>query len=160
MTSCQQIVTSLVFFQFMANLEQSRSRIPDAQSVKFTFSLTAAFYLTKIENRTKKSLTQLSHYCFELWCHFCKKKNADFLQKDADISKTKRVLVLKVIFSETIYVCVNLRTKFQVSTIIITSFRQGGGGVFPPTSKRASKNPTQIRVKGVLLKLMTLWREG
>ena len=91
---------------------------------------------------------------------FLQKKNADFLQKDADISKTKRVLVLKVIFSETIYVCVNLRTKFQVSTIIITSFRQGGGGVFPPTSKRASKNPTQIRVKGVLLKLMTLWREG
>ena len=23
------------------------------------------FYLTKTENRTKKSLTQLSHYCFE-----------------------------------------------------------------------------------------------
>ena len=30
MMSCQQIVTSLSFLQFMANLEQSRSRIPDA----------------------------------------------------------------------------------------------------------------------------------
>ena len=29
------------------------------------FSLIATFYLTKIENRTKKSLTKLSHYCFE-----------------------------------------------------------------------------------------------
>ena len=30
MTSCQQIVTSLSFLRFMANLEQSGSRIPDA----------------------------------------------------------------------------------------------------------------------------------
>ena len=29
-TSCQQIVTSLFFFRFMVNLEQSGSRIPDA----------------------------------------------------------------------------------------------------------------------------------
>ena len=29
------------------------------------FSLTITFYLTKTENRTKKSLTKLSYYCFE-----------------------------------------------------------------------------------------------
>ena len=29
-TPCQQIVTPLSFFRFMANLEQSGSRIPDA----------------------------------------------------------------------------------------------------------------------------------
>ena len=29
MTSCRQFVTSLLFFRFMANLEQSRSWIPD-----------------------------------------------------------------------------------------------------------------------------------
>ena len=29
LTSCQKIVTSLSFFQFMVNLEQSRSWIPD-----------------------------------------------------------------------------------------------------------------------------------
>ena len=44
MMSCQQIVMSLLFFQFMANLEQSGSRIPDAWSVKVAFSLTAIFY--------------------------------------------------------------------------------------------------------------------
>ena len=34
MTSCQEIVTQLPFFQFMANLEQSGSRILDAESAK------------------------------------------------------------------------------------------------------------------------------
>ena len=34
-------------------------------SITLTFSLTVTFYLTKTESRTKKSLTQLSHYCFE-----------------------------------------------------------------------------------------------
>ena len=53
----------IVFFEFMANLEQSGSRIPDAQSGKLTFSLIVTFYLTTTENRTKRSLTQLSHYC-------------------------------------------------------------------------------------------------
>ena len=63
--SCRKIVTSLSFFQFMANLEQSGSQIPDAESAKLMFSLIVTFYLTKSENRTKKSLTQLSQYCFE-----------------------------------------------------------------------------------------------
>ena len=65
MTSCRQIVTQLSLFRFMANLEQSRSRFPDAWLVKLTFSLKITFYLTKTENRTKQSLTQLSYYCFE-----------------------------------------------------------------------------------------------
>ena len=65
MTSCQQIKTSLLIFQFMANLKQSGSRIPDAWSVKLTFSLMVIFYLTKTENRNKKPLTQLSYYCFQ-----------------------------------------------------------------------------------------------
>ena len=33
-------------------------------------------------------------------------KNTDFLQKNADTSKIKSAFVLKVIFSETTYVCV------------------------------------------------------
>ena len=74
--SCRQIVTSLSFFQFMANLEQSGSRIPDAQHVKLIFSLVGTFNLTKTENRTKKCLT--------------------FFQ----------FMVLKSMFSETTYVCV------------------------------------------------------
>ena len=54
MTPCRQIVTSLSFSRFMANLEQSRSLIPDAWSVKLTFYFMVAFSLTKTENRTKK----------------------------------------------------------------------------------------------------------
>ena len=40
-----------------------------------------------------------------------------------------------------------LHTKFQVSSIILASFRQGGGGNFAPPHFRAPKNPIQIRVK-------------
>ena len=64
-TSCQKIVTSVSFFQVMGNLQPSGNRIPHAWSVKLTFSLIVAFYLTKPENRTKKSPMQLSYYCFE-----------------------------------------------------------------------------------------------
>ena len=41
----------IVIFQFRTNLEQSGSRIPDAQSVKRMFILIVTFYLTKNENR-------------------------------------------------------------------------------------------------------------
>ena len=41
--------------------------------------------------------------------------------------------------------CIYLRAKFQVSSIIPTSFRQWV--VSPYTSKRTPKKPTQIRVK-------------
>ena len=49
-------------------------------------------------------------------------KNADFLQEISDVSKIKRVLTVKGI----------LCNKFQVSSIILTSFRQGDGGNFSP----------------------------
>ena len=65
MTLCQQIVTSLSFFRFLINLEQSGGRTPDTDSTEVMFSVTATFCITKTKNRTKKSLTQLSHYCFE-----------------------------------------------------------------------------------------------
>ena len=51
-------MTPFLFFQFMANLEQSGSRVPDAQSVKLIFSLAGTFYLKKTENRTRNSLRQ------------------------------------------------------------------------------------------------------
>ena len=65
MTSFLKIVTSLSFFKFLTNLEQSGGRIPDTKSGKIMFSITVTFFLAKTENRTKKYLTQLSHYCFE-----------------------------------------------------------------------------------------------
>ena len=58
-------LTSLSFFGFLTNLEQSGGRIPDTESVKVIFSVIVTFCLTETENRAKKSLTQLSHYCFE-----------------------------------------------------------------------------------------------
>ena len=60
MTSCQKIVTSLSFFGFLANLEQSRDRIPDTESAEVMFSITVIFCLTKTENRTK-NLEQSPH---------------------------------------------------------------------------------------------------
>ena len=64
-TSCQQILMSFSIFRFLANLQQSGSRIPDAWPRKITFLLIITFYFTKTESRTKKFLTQLSHYWFE-----------------------------------------------------------------------------------------------
>ena len=65
MASFWQIVTSLSFARFMANLQSSGSPISDTWSVKLTLPLTVTVYLTKAGNRTKKSPTQLSYYCFE-----------------------------------------------------------------------------------------------
>ena len=39
LTSCRKIMTSLSFFGFLANLEQSAGRIPDTESAKnYVFS--------------------------------------------------------------------------------------------------------------------------
>ena len=78
----------------MANTQPSGSQIPDAWSIKLTFSLIVTFYLTITENRTKTFL------------FFAKKKNNN---KNADISKINRVLVLKEILSETKYLFVTLK---------------------------------------------------
>ena len=53
-TSCQRIVTSLLFFQFMADLGQCRIQIPNVWSIKFKFSF-IVFYLTKTEKKTLKT---------------------------------------------------------------------------------------------------------
>ena len=64
-TSSWEIVTSLSFFGFLVNLEQSRDRISDTESAKVMLSVTVPFCHTKTENRTKNPPTQLSYYCFE-----------------------------------------------------------------------------------------------
>ena len=58
-------------------------------------------------------------------------KNAHFFAKKKD-SKIQRVIVLKVIFSETTCACVYLRAKFEVSTVILMGFRQGVILQMPP----------------------------
>ena len=84
MTSCRKIVTSLSFFGFLANLEQSGGQIRDTKSAKVTFQLIVTFCFRKTKNRTIKSITQLSHYGTFL------DKKRSFLQKSAGISKIKR----------------------------------------------------------------------
>ena len=53
MTSCQKIVTSLSFFGFLANLEQSGGRIPDTESAKVMFSVIVTFFLQKLKTELK-----------------------------------------------------------------------------------------------------------
>ena len=55
--NCDVIVTFRIFGQSGA--------VRRPESVKDMFSVIVTFCLTKTENRTKKSQTQLSHYCFE-----------------------------------------------------------------------------------------------
>ena len=139
MTSCRQIMISLSFFQLMIDLEQSGTPIPNAWSMVSTFSLIATFYPTKIENRTnKESLTGLSYYYFEQRCDLCQKMLM-FLQKIADISKIKKVLVQEGIFSKTTYLC--------VSSIILTSFRQCAVILpFPPPQNGPLKSPPRLEI--------------
>ena len=60
-----KIVTYCLFFGYLANWEQFGAQISDTESSKVMFAVRAIFFLTKTKNRTKKYLTQLSHYCFE-----------------------------------------------------------------------------------------------
>ena len=69
-------------------------------------------------------------------------QNADFLQKMSTSAKL-RGLGIKTYFLK-LLMCVYLRSKFQVSKIILTSFRQGE--FYPqitPSAKQPSTMPTQ-----------------
>ena len=89
MTSFRKIITSFSFFPVYWRFRVIR--IP--WSIKLIFSLIVTFYLTKTEDITKISATQLSHYSLSKGTILV--KNADFLQKNAAISKIKRLLILK-----------------------------------------------------------------
>ena len=120
MTSHKQIMTSLLIFQFMANLKPSRNEIPEAETVELTFSLKVTFYLRK---------TKLNYIC----------------------------------------VC----TKFQVSSLILTSFRQGEGNVLPnphlkkeplksplnpsPQNFKANVRTPTLHIKKLNQKLLASW---
>ena len=55
--NCDVVVSFLIYNQFGAIWKPDSGNI--ACNVKLTFSLIVTFYLTKIENRTRKSQTQL-----------------------------------------------------------------------------------------------------
>ena len=98
------------FFQFMANLELSGSRIQDAESIKLTFSLKVAFHLQK--RKTELKILKYSSHTIALSKGIIFAKKRWFFAKNADISKIKKALVLKRIFSETKYVGV---LTYQIS---------------------------------------------
>ena len=58
--NCEVIVIFPIYGQFGAI-----RKLDSGRRVCKIFSLIKSFYLTKTENRTKKTLTLLSHYCFE-----------------------------------------------------------------------------------------------
>ena len=49
MTSYMKVVTSLSFFGFLTNLEQSRGRIPDTESAKIMFSVIVTVSLQSLK---------------------------------------------------------------------------------------------------------------
>ena len=84
--------------------------------------INGSLYLTELENRTKNLYHSSYTTALSKGTTFAE-KNAEFLQKNVDISKIKQALELKSIFPETTYVY--FCTKFQVPSIILTSFSQG-----------------------------------
>ena len=80
--------------------------------------------------------------------------NLLFLQKNANFLQIKEILVLRVNFLK-LHMRVYIHTKFQVSSIILTSLEQGLILLSPLltiTAKRIPRIPTQIRVKLRMLK--------
>ena len=103
--------------------------------------------LLSYKNRTKKSLTQLSHYCFDKGTILAGK--ADFLKK-MQYKRYKKVYLLKL------HMIVYLCAKFKVFSIILTSFRHGGGeggGVIllllHPTQNEYLKSPSGLGLKNI-----------
>ena len=113
------------------------------------------FYLTKTGNRSKKSLTQLSHYCFHKGnilatnvIFFCRK-----MLTSAKIRQPwyKKVYLLKL------HMSFYLRAKFEFFSIILTSFRQSEGGwgggwilLLPrPTQNEPLKSPSGLGLKNI-----------
>ena len=147
--SCWRIVTLFPFFEFTASLEEFRCRISDTWSVKLIFSLIVTFYLTKTEKRTKKSLTQRSHHCFEYRYYFGQKTLISWKKENADI---RSLVTKRYIFWN--YICVYLRAKFEVSSALATSFRLGEIILPPPPTSKALERPPRLGLTSFLKKFL------
>ena len=126
----------------------------------FAAPLKATFCLIKTENKTEKSLTQLSHYCFEYRSYFDQKGLIFFPKKVLTLAKLRRFFYktckISVVFSETTYLCVfkvsNFSTKFQVFTIILMGFRQENVILPPsPPQNEPLKSPPRLGLTRILV---------
>ena len=126
--NCDAIAIFLIYSQF------GKIRKPDSGCIvcKTYIFIKITFYLTKTENRTNKY--HRSHSIALSNGTILAKKNAHFWQKYADISKIKKVIVLKYLFAEAAYVCV-LCAKFEVFSIILT------GQFYSPSLRPLKTNP-------------------
>ena len=82
-TSCQQIMTSWLFFQFMADLDQSPRWIPVTRSLILFFissNLFSYFLLQKLETELKDPQLSFHTIALNKVTNFCQ-KYADFLKK-------------------------------------------------------------------------------
>ena len=145
MTLFRQIITSSSFFRLY--LEQFGTQIPVAWSIILTFSL-IPFVLQKLKIELR-NLQHSSHtIALKKGTSFTKTKN--IFAKNTDISKSKWVPVLQWIFSK-LHICEYLRTKFQVSRTLLTSFRQWGSFNRSPYNRKTdlsrAQKLTQIRIK-------------
>ena len=107
-------------------MEYSGSRVPDAESVKVMLSLIITFYLTKTEHRTKKLKHNSHTIALSKGTNFVK-KTLIFYEKILTSAKLRGFWYYKVYFLK-LDMCEYLRAKFEVSSMILTSFRQEGGG--------------------------------
>ena len=140
MMSCQKIVTSLLFFQFMANLKQSGNGILDTVCKTYIFINSNLLSYKNWKQNSKISNTALA---LTLWVKILfSPKNTDFLQKMLTSEKLREPWYWKVCF---LHMSVYLRAKFQVFSTILTTFRRGNS----PHPEQI-KNSCIIRTQDIL----------
>ena len=130
------IAIFLIYAHFGAILKQDSWCIV----CKTYFSLIVPFYPKKNSNT---NLTLLLWVKVLFW-----PKNTDFLQKMLTSARLRGPWYKKVYFLK-LHMIAYLRAKFQVSSIILTSFRQG---VIPPTPSPQNehlKSPSKLVLKNI-----------
>ena len=128
--NCDIIVISQIYDQFGSFCKPNSGRM-----VLLAFSLKVTLNLTKTENRTKKSLTQLSYHCFEQRYYYHQK--CWFFSEHSEVE----VLVLKGIFCEAKYAYAYV-PNFRFPAIL-TSFKREGAGSFYSTPPSLPHPPPQ-----------------
>ena len=113
-TSCWEIVTSLSFFGFLVNLEQSRDRIPDSESAKVMLSVTVTFCRTKLKTELK-ILQHSSHTNALSKSTFLDKERYFFAKKKMLTSAKLRERRHSKVYYLELNMVVCLCAKFEVS---------------------------------------------